>query len=275
MLQLNPAETYVVNRILKDWADPTTYYVQAKVYDAGNRAVLETLNLTDNGSRWYSKSYRVPDTGQTRDGRRLIVITSVFTDSGYSVRSNNHYDEVEEILVLQHLDASVAFGGGGGFDYDTIARLFKTILEEALKPKELAEGEVAEVEEPIELKITRCMEAFASKLLAPLAEIKGAVDVLPKEFKQEKVDLAGVLEMLDHTARMVAAIPTKHEKVDLDSVVDKFGKGLRALEAAIKAEISGQGKKDLVLSFMDNDEVAKDKRRRGLVAIAKKHGIKI
>lgn len=129
MFTLNPGETFVINRILKDHTDATTYYVRAVVYDATTRAALNTLSLTDNGNRWFSVSYKVPWDNTFSRGRRILIITSVYTDSGYTTKSNNHGDESEEYLVQQRWDpAFQGVGGGSSIDEATLKRIFSEVI---------------------------------------------------------------------------------------------------------------------------------------------------
>lgn len=274
MLQLNPAETYVVNRILKDWADNTTYYVQAKVYDADTRAVLATLNLTDNGSRWYSKSYKVPYDDMRRDGRRLIVITSVFTDSGYTTRSNNHYDEVEEILVQQRFNAATVFGAGGGSDInkDELIKALKEAIAEAL-----VKEDAGEAPEPMDLIVTRCLEAYSQKIIdpiiTPIAEVKAQIAGLPKPKDPEKVDFEPLLEAIAAVGKLISSLP-KPKDVNFDPHVEAIKKDLKRAEVSILTAMQSQPKRDLVLSLMDGESMANENKSRRLKVIAAKHGIK-
>src|SRR5437879_1246261 len=99
MLQLEPLELYTIARGLEDHTDSTQYYVQAVIRNAKTDALIATVQLTDQGDQHrYSKAWQVPQ-DQTGLGFYLLIETSVYTDSGYTTKSQNYGDKYETYLV--------------------------------------------------------------------------------------------------------------------------------------------------------------------------------
>lgn len=204
---LNPGETFTINRILKDHTDATTYYVRAVVYDSVSRAVLATKDLTDNGSRWFSASYKVPHDNVFQNGKRILIVTSVYSDSGYTTKSENHYDEPEEYLVQQRWNPSVNFGGGdGGYDHKAIIKEVSLLIDEKLAPMQ-------EIE-PLEFPQFD-YDFLIKTIVAQVCETMNArFDALPAP---EKPDFAPIMERSVALAQMILERP-KFEKTDLSQI---------------------------------------------------------
>lgn len=218
MQTLNPSETYTINRILRDHTDSTTYYVRAVVYDASTRATLSTINLTDNGNRWFSGSYKVPHDNIYRDGKRILIVTSVYTDSGYTTKSENHGDEPEEFLVEQRWNPTSYLGGNSEakFDPEEIKRAMKEALKDLPKPIPYPPQQVIDV------------EGLVSKIVTVVSEVGRKVDSLPR-FEKTEVDLSGLVKSLQALSGDLKSRP-KFEKTDLAPVV----KAINELSVAIQ-----------------------------------------
>lgn len=224
-ITLNPAETFTINRILKDHTDSTTYYVQAIVYNADTRAVINTLNLTDNGSRWFSKAYKVPYDNVYSTGKRIVIVTSVFTDSGYTTKSQNHGDEPCEYLIAQRWNPASYIGGNSEakntFDEGKFKEILKTEVTALLKPLlELEPLIPPEEPEPLDVAvlvadITRSVAAELSSrlerpdlspVLSQLALLKSEVEKLP----HKETNLTPIAERLDRVKNELASVEMRN-----------------------------------------------------------------
>lgn len=275
MLQLNPSETHKINRILRDWADNTTYYVRAKIYDAETRTLVDTINLTDNGSRWFSGEWKVPHDNIFGNGVRYVIVTEVYTDSGYTTRSENHLDEVEDVLVQQRWNPTVAFSGGGDYDNKTLMREIRGVLEEYAKKDEPDPD--APVPEPLEVKISRLLDTHTAKVLGAVEGVEKKVSKIPTKSPKdpEKVDLQPIIAAFASLADMVRKIPTSHKEVDLSPVIAEFARMLHMTKSELIDQIATFGSKELTLSFGESPEEVKRKGRRAyLEGLKVKHGIK-
>lgn len=140
MIQLRPGEQFVIVRQLDDPTDTTTYFVRAVVRNLSDDTVLETINLTDNGSRRFSKAWSVIS-DNTGDGRWISITTTVYTDSGYTTKSDNYREQAETYLVQERWNPFKhrnLFGGGADIDYKRIRKIISEEVaqlgtEEAVK----------------------------------------------------------------------------------------------------------------------------------------------
>lgn len=133
MIQLNPQEIFPITRELDNPFDTATYFVQAKVYLLKDRSLIKTVNLTDFGNQTFWGSWQVPaDTSGM--GTHIYIVTSVYTDAGYTQLSPTYATTNEKYLIQDRVTRSLLGGGGGygGFakiDYDK----FYTEIEKNLE----------------------------------------------------------------------------------------------------------------------------------------------
>lgn len=227
MQQLNPGETFTINRILKDHTDSSTYFVQAKVYDSVTRQLLATKNLTDNGNRWFSTTYKVPFDNVFSTGKPILIVTSVYVDSGYATKSPNHLEEPEEYLIQQRWNAGIAFGSGGG-GYDETQLLIK--LGKMMDAK-------LEAMKPLPVKLPKELDVKAL-----LVELSTQVDAIVKGhvggIKPAKAtDVQPLIDRLDALAATVAGRP-KFEKTDLASVMTSI-QNMKGFLESMQKDIEG------------------------------------
>lgn len=137
MVQLHPKESFSIVRQISDHTDIATYYVRAVVRNAKTDALLETVDLTDRGSQRFSKSWLVP-ADVSGQGLWISILTSVYTDSGYTTKSPNYGDEMETYLVQarQIFNPNYPIPVGADIDYKRI----KKIIDESLGTIEKPEG---------------------------------------------------------------------------------------------------------------------------------------
>lgn len=268
MLQINPAEIITVNRILKDPNDTETNYVRAVVYNADTRAVLETLNLTDNGSRWFSKTYTAPYDNPYMRGRRIIIITTVYTNSGYTTVNPNYNQESEEYLIQERWNPATNAGlGGGGVDIDY--KEVRKIIKEELKNIEFPEPKEIVFPKPIDTKalvdeISLNVEACVAGIPVPekvdltpleikLTSIVKEINNLPK-FKE--TDLTPVLEgMQNINAQIKKEIATGINRVgdDYQNALQMIDKKDRTINVEINGDTLAAGQKNLQKSaYLEN-----------------------
>jgi hypothetical protein len=137
-MEIVPSQPFTIWRKLEDPNDSTTYYVKADIRDMVSNTLIDSVNLTDRGSRIFSKQIDAPG-DSSGQGRWIAISTRVYTDSGYTTLSAIHKEESREYKVITQ---RTSFGGGSSsatsIDYEKIKKMMKTILVEELKklPKE-------------------------------------------------------------------------------------------------------------------------------------------
>ncbi len=85
-LVLQPQKSFTVVRQIANHLDSATYYVRAVIRNAYTDELIETLDLTSRGSQRFSKNWQVP-ADPSGEGFYISIVTSVYTDSGYTTKS--------------------------------------------------------------------------------------------------------------------------------------------------------------------------------------------
>lgn len=209
MLILQPQRAFPIVRQIANHLDVATYYVQAVVRNADGDTIA-TVQLEDKGGQRFQKKWQVPIDGSGQ-GSYISIVTSVYTDSGYTTKSSNYGDEETTYLIFDRV--MPAMRGGGGQGNIDIASIRRVIADELDKRKEVEEPEEKEVEFP---EIPRYEESF-SALASAIANLQGEVNKIPKE----KVDLSGITNGLQNLAQMVNDKPVTPE-TDIMPMLTEF-----------------------------------------------------
>lgn len=206
---LRPQRNYTIVRQLANHLDSGTYYVRAVVRDSYTDVILATLDLDDKGGQRFTKSWLVaPDPSGL--GRDISIVSSVYTDSGYTTKSENYGDEENGYLI--EANNLVGRGGGGsGIDSYTLRKVLKEELEkfdiEELFKKYTKEQETVDYEriegcmkhcEPTDL--TPVLEAIKDKAITKPTDLEPVMKVLTKISKSidsiEPTDIQPVIEAI-------------------------------------------------------------------------------
>jgi len=252
--------------------------VQAKVYDADTRAVLATLNLTDNGNRWFSKSWKVPYDQVWSNGRWVLIVTSVYTDSGYTTRSENHADESEEYLVQQRWNPTVHYGAGGrDIDEEKLAKLLSAAIGEQLKPLielepvEFPEVDVEGLKNNVLAGVEECVGRYFAGIKYPETDLKPVLEqltalaqVIIERPKFKETDQSQVLQNIESIKNFLSSM-----RDDTVTVLEEVIVALLKENTQLKTLTSGGGGK-ISIEMNTGDE----KKQRILQRLAMKHGIK-
>ena len=187
MQQISPSTSLRLVYLIQDHTDSNTYYVRSVVRDSVSGNILATIDLTDTGNRRFYGTYNTPATEDTF----IDVTTTVYSDSGYTTKAQDKYEEIQQYLVRTQW--GLQFGSGGDIrlggksasvDYKKIRDIVK---EEMVKPYD------------------------DSSLKVALSEIYTCVEYI----KNNQYDDKSVLEKLSTLSKLVRAI-------DLSLIVSKI-----------------------------------------------------
>lgn len=204
-IQLDPKEYFAIVRQLPNPNDTATYYVRATIRNAKTDALIDTVNLTDRGNRRFSVNWQVIQDVNGL-GTYISILTEVFTDSGYTTKSNKYAEEMETYLVETRKRTGLG-GGGGGADIDY--KIIEKIVEKVVKKYEDAREEPEKVNlSPIGKKLST-IEAIVSEIKIP---------------PQEKPDFMPILKAFDSAVKTLTKKIDDKEvtKVDLSSIESKL-----------------------------------------------------
>lgn len=233
-LQLQPQKSFTVVRQIANHLDVSTYYVRAVIRNAYTDALIKTLDLTDRGEQRFSKNWQVPP-DPSGEGFYISIVTSVYTDSGYTTKSENYGDEENTYLVRNH---ELLGRGGGGVDAYTVRRILKEELAKLPAPEKVEIPEAREPEmrwdetlaairavgakidaqeavdlSPVVSAVNRVFQAIQDKAVTPETDLTPVVSAL-KELQQttfsENRQLALLIQTLEDTlaGKVVGAIHT-------------------------------------------------------------------
>jgi len=177
---LQPQSSFPIVRQIANHLDTDTLYVRAVVRNADGDTI-DTVDLEDKGGQRFQRRYRVP-VDSSGQGAYISIITSVYTDSGYTSKSPNYGDEENTYLVFDRVRGSGGGGSGGGnLDAGTIRRIVA---------EELAKVEAPEAPEMPEIPK---YEMRWQDVLESIDEVRSMVARIPTE----RVNEAGLMERLD------------------------------------------------------------------------------
>jgi hypothetical protein len=198
---LRPQRNFTIVRQIANHLDTTTYYVRAVIRDAYTDEILATLNLDDKGGQRFTKNWQVsPDPSGL--GREISIVTSVYTDSGYTTKSENYGDEENSHLIEENIQRG---GGGGGVDYYTLRKIIQEELDKLPKP------------EPFPDIPTPQVNVRLDSVLSAISELKVAL----KPETPEKVDFAPLMREL-YSLRQAISEKEVTPETDISPVLQKL-----------------------------------------------------
>lgn len=253
-MQLNPRETFTIVRQIEDHTDQATYYVRAVIRNAKTDAIIQVdgnnyVNLTDQGSQRFTKNWLVP-ADASGQGFYISILTSVYTDSGYTTKSENYGDKIETYLVQDRVNANLGgLGGGGGsdIDYKKIRKIVDEVVKQRLK-EDIDMPEMPEFPEIPPFPEFPEMPDVVAPLKEAVGEIKRtivankpeATDLSSLSFSLEKI--VGLLGELQSTTDNVATKEKLEEVYDcveeIKSVTGESGKAIGTLSVGARELIN-------------------------------------
>ena len=189
-LVLQPGNSFTIVRQIPNHLDTNTNYVQAVIRNAYTDAVIDTVKLTDKGSQRFSKNWQVP-ADPSGQGFFISIVTSVYTDSGYTTKNGNYGDDENTYLVQDRILLG-RVGGGSGIDAFTVRKIIKE--------------EIAKIPPPEPVEIPEAPETVM-RWNEVLRAIQGVKEAIPKPTVVPKVDLSPVLTGLEDVKQAVQAKP--------------------------------------------------------------------
>jgi hypothetical protein len=203
-MQLRPQEHFTIVRQLEDHTDTGTYYVRAVIRNARTDALIDTINLSDKGNRRFTGDWQVtPDV--SGEGFYISILTTVYTDSGYTTKSENYGEKIDTYLVQDRMNPNLGMGGGGAdVDYKKIQKMIDNAVESIVIPeqKEVDLKPLLGAINTLHYQIAAIKLPEPEKLnLQPVLDAIKAIRIP----KSEKLDLSPVLDALDSLSEDVAS----------------------------------------------------------------------
>ena len=211
-MEIQPGKQFIITRQLGDPIDTNTYYVRAFIRKAGDDSLISTVDLIDKGDQRFRGVF---DTPYAVDPFYITITTKVFTDSGYTLESQD-YQRIENQYLVQSRVVNLGGGGDARIDYKKLAQAIKDLIP---------------TQEKIDL-------SFIGKEFKKIADLVKNIEI--PEYKPQKIefppqvitDFAPVLRQIDKVAQSINQL----KNTDLSPVIAY----LHDLEKAIndKADIT-------------------------------------
>ena len=202
MIQLRPTEYFPIVRLIGDTQDSATYYVKAIIRNSDTGAIIDTISLTDQGSRRFSKKWQVT-ADLSGEGFYVDITTTIYTDSGYTTKAPDYAEESETYLIQERYNTVFGNGSGGGVDIDY--KKVRKIIQDEIKMIVIPEQEKVNLSS---------IEAGVRRVISKIDGIR-----FPE---QKETDLSVVIKEILNTRK---AIDDKHipepEKIDLMPIISK------------------------------------------------------
>ena len=206
-------------RQIPNHTDPTEYYVRAVIRYAYTDELITNLDLDLKGSQRYSKNWEVP-ADPSGQGYYISIITSVYTDSAHTTKSENYGDEANEYLVQERVLGSLK--SGGGLDMRTTRRIIEESLEKIKFPEQ----------EKISIPKQKEYDDKFNELTRGLSDIKTLIASIPTE----NVNLSPLMTRLNELSQEVKTKPVTKETdlKPMSEIISKIRKELFDVEKKIE-----------------------------------------
>lgn len=109
---IQPQKQFLIDYRINNPVDTGTYYVRAVVKDSVSGDTLATLNLTDNGNKYFSYLWVTP-ADPSNFGRQIVIHKTVYSDDTYETVSPN-YGTTTENYIVRALPSQFNMGAGYG-----------------------------------------------------------------------------------------------------------------------------------------------------------------
>lgn len=214
-LVLQPGNPFTVVRQISNHLDTDVNYVQAVIRNAYTDAIIETVKLTDKGSQRFAKNWQVP-ADPSGQGFYISVVTSVYTDSGYTTKNPNYGDEEHTYLIQDR----VLLRGGGGLDAFTVRRIVKEEVANAAPTFDAVYGAIG----ALQREVNRIPKEATDRTDEVLSAVKESV---PEPF-----DPAPILEKIDGAVRAIEKLVNDKQvtpETDLGPLHEQLGQSFDQL----------------------------------------------
>lgn len=212
-LVLQPQASFTIVRQIPNHLDASTYYVQAVIRNAYTDAIIDTVQLTSRGGQRFSKNWTVP-ADPSQQGFYVSIVTSVYTDSGYTTKSGDYGDDENTYLVQERV---MTLMRGGSLDAFTV----RQIIKEELAVVEAEEADLPDEPDEVDSEPPPRWD----EVLSAIGKVGEAINALP----QEKADAKPILAAIAKVAKALKDKPVT-DVTDLTPILERLDEDQRSDE---------------------------------------------
>jgi hypothetical protein len=259
-LVLQPGNSFTVVRQIPNHLDTDTNYVQAVIRNAYTDAIIDTIQLTDKGGQRFSKNWQVP-ADSSGQGFFVSIVTSVYTDSGYTTKNGNYGDDENTYLVQDRILIGRVGGSGGGIDAFAVRKIIQDELAKSVPTLDAVYGAIGALQREINripkevaqerwdailtavnrIDTKEPPESFdAAPVLAAIEGLRTAID---KKEVTPPTDLTPILERLDGDK--------EEDQLEMSEMKDMIAEFIDTCQKMLPALVADAiGKTSFVTSFI-------------------------
>ena len=260
-MELRGGNKFIIIRQLADPSDTDTYYVRAVISKSSDGSAIKTVDLADGGDQRFSYNWTVP---YQADEFQIDIKTTVYTDSGYTVKSNRYTIESRD-YIIRHKVLGGGGGGGSSIDYKKIKEIMldieipkydkalATMSDILLRALEINRRATIDKEVPLTdlsglEKEIKAVKKHIDNVKVPAPDMKPFID----EFKTVKNSLVDEKNAFKGLKQALSKLLDNAKSFYIDDVND-IKKSIKSLSDNFKKELS----KILVITTKPMAEIEK------------------
>lgn len=249
---LTPSKAFLIDYKINNPSDTATHYVRAVVKNAISGITLASLNLTDNGSSYFSREWITPG-DPSGTGLQISILTTVYDDAGYTTESLVYGTTLTSYIVRDLAGIRSMLGGGvqgQQFDYKEIEKIIRAVVLEN-KPVEIekyndehvvqaiqdVQKDVREVKDEVILSGSQnidAVEAVGENLKTHITKTEKSADI-KKHVSEQVGDKVTVEQFKDLVGQILSFMRelTDEEKQDREHLKQRFSEFVKQVETAL------------------------------------------
>lgn len=250
---LTPSQLFTLVYQLGSPGDTGTYFVQAIVRYASSGTIIATVNLANQGNQRFTGTFTVPaDVGGS--GYYLDITYTVYTNSLYTILSQNYGIQNVVGKVLQSLTVGMGIGGGDGVSEIELRKIlemyFGDLKTHVSSSKEMIDeefdwSEMHERMDGIESAVSSAKDysLHLDSIKNSIGEVRSLASKIPTS--QKEISLEPVLRMmktLDFSIRdaikEIRDIKTNEGKFDKEDFSKKLKEASQEIMSSLFEQIS-------------------------------------
>lgn len=258
---IEPSQKIPLTRQLEDGSRAPTRYIRSQIINVTTRAVIQNVDLTDNGNGDFSDYSHTPSSLSISKGY-FEVITKVYKDAGYTQEDKVRYATIKSTYYVDEKLGGAILGGREVGDYPNFEGLVKKIFSYKLKDKKSFASKIIDIDKKVNDTNKKLSRLDISKKIK--SEFKNVVDnidalaelivVSVKNIKSEIPDNSLDFESLVNTLDSIKSEfdPLKNEIVKLtDNKTYKVVQQIQESIDEIKIKVNGINNEEVTLFIKD------------------------
>lgn len=234
-----PQKPFLVDYKINNPADTAQHWVRAVIKNSISGATIDTLDLTDNGSGYFSEQWITP-ADMTGSGLQIVIFRTVYDDSGYTTESVMYGTTIENFIVRDLASTRIgasALGAGGArgdlIDYKKIRNIIEEVVAGKIKEIKPDHSKVIQEIGKVGEKVEGIQREFVDSRETITNELQGVTERVIQGI--EDADRGD--EVKDHVEEKMRNVVTIEQFTDFINQMQDFFMNLVGIEEKSRKEI--------------------------------------